>query len=164
MLSHLTVFYRLCFGIYLSHNLIIISFIYQRRRVWMVENPLEVIIFALGITVISLLCAALLAIFVELPPLTLERKLFMRIRKNVAIRRNDEGNLTVSECGKSMQNFKRKIDSGSRYVFYHFLIDRKINTVTVYQHEMDWMMKMIQCKHYQKFYQHKKQKIKLKIG
>uniref|UniRef100_A0A914YQK4 Nose resistant-to-fluoxetine protein N-terminal domain-containing protein n=1 Tax=Panagrolaimus superbus TaxID=310955 RepID=A0A914YQK4_9BILA len=95
---------RLCFGIYLSHELIIILFVYQRRRVWMIENPLEIITFALGVTVLSTLCAAFLAIFVELPPLTLERKLFMRIRKNVALRRNDDGNLTVSECGKSMRS------------------------------------------------------------
>lgn len=105
-------FFRLCFGIYLSHELLIISSVYQRRRVWMIEGPNEIITFALGIAVLSILCAILLAIFVELPPLILERILFMRLRRNIALKKNDDGQLTVSEAAQSLYTLKNSRKKG----------------------------------------------------
>ncbi|CAD5225877.1 unnamed protein product [Bursaphelenchus okinawaensis] len=71
---------RLGYGIYLTHELLIIYFVFSRRTAWNVTSLWDVVQLSLSVFTLSIVLAFVLAILVELPPLTTERKLLMTAR------------------------------------------------------------------------------------
>ncbi|CAD5231054.1 unnamed protein product [Bursaphelenchus xylophilus] len=71
---------RLGYGIYLTHELLIIFIVFSRRTAWNVTSLMDVVQLALSVFCFSIGLAFVLAILIELPPLTAERKLLMTTR------------------------------------------------------------------------------------
>uniref|UniRef100_A0A1I8EZ96 NRF domain-containing protein n=1 Tax=Wuchereria bancrofti TaxID=6293 RepID=A0A1I8EZ96_WUCBA len=74
------VFSRLSYGFYLSHEPVLLYFIWTRRSAIIALSPSYFIIFAIEISVLSLFIASLIAFIIEIPPLMIERKIFKTIR------------------------------------------------------------------------------------
>uniref|UniRef100_A0A183GZ56 Acyl_transf_3 domain-containing protein n=1 Tax=Onchocerca flexuosa TaxID=387005 RepID=A0A183GZ56_9BILA len=85
-----TFFSRLSYGFYLSHEPVLLYFIWTRRSAIMPLSPYYFIIFALKMSLLSLLPASLIAFIIEIPPLIIERKIFKTIRARVASNDADE--------------------------------------------------------------------------
>ncbi|VDK63965.1 unnamed protein product [Onchocerca ochengi] len=85
-----TFFSRLSYGFYLSHEPVLLYFIWTRRSAIMPLSPYYFIIFALKMSMLSLLPASLIAFIIEIPPLIIERKIFKTIRAHVASNEADE--------------------------------------------------------------------------
>ncbi|KAM3717948.1 Nose resistant to fluoxetine protein [Dirofilaria immitis] len=86
-----TFFSRLSYGFYLSHEPILLYFIWTRRSAIMPLSSYHFIIYAIEISLLSLLPASLIAFMIEIPPLIIERKIFKTIRARITTNEaNDE--------------------------------------------------------------------------
>ncbi|CAG9534800.1 unnamed protein product [Cercopithifilaria johnstoni] len=85
-----TVFSRLSYGFYLSHEPILLYFIWTKRSPMMPLSAYYFIIFAMEISMLSLLAASLIAFIIEIPPLIIERKIFKTIRTRIASNKTDD--------------------------------------------------------------------------
>ncbi|VDO21480.1 unnamed protein product, partial [Brugia timori] len=92
-------FSRLSYGFYLSHEPVLLYFIWTRRSAIMAFSPFYFITFAMEISVLSLFFASLIAFIIEIPPLMIERKIFKTIRARAV---SDEAN---NEREGKEQNF-----------------------------------------------------------
>ncbi|CAI2317547.1 unnamed protein product [Caenorhabditis sp. 36 PRJEB53466] len=77
----LVVLSRLSFGVYLSHEPILLYYLNTLRQPMSPSSFADFFFIALSVYILSLACAFFIAIAVEVPLLTLERKIFMTIRK-----------------------------------------------------------------------------------
>uniref|UniRef100_A0A914VJY9 Nose resistant-to-fluoxetine protein N-terminal domain-containing protein n=1 Tax=Plectus sambesii TaxID=2011161 RepID=A0A914VJY9_9BILA len=72
---------RLGFGVYLIHEPLVLWFVWTQRTALMPHSMMHFMPFAIAIAALSWLLAIPMAVFVEAPPLTLERLLFKTVRR-----------------------------------------------------------------------------------
>uniref|UniRef100_A0A0R3RR95 NRF domain-containing protein n=1 Tax=Elaeophora elaphi TaxID=1147741 RepID=A0A0R3RR95_9BILA len=103
-------FSRLCYGFYLSHEPILLYFIWTRRSAMMPVSSYYFVAFALEISLLSLLAASLIAFIIETPPLVIERKIFKTIRTHVKLNGIDEETKLSDTDQKSTVQLYRQHD------------------------------------------------------
>ncbi|VDK86006.1 unnamed protein product [Litomosoides sigmodontis] len=94
-----TFFSRLSYGFYLSHEPILLYFIWTRRSPIMPSSAYHFIVVAIEISLLSLLASFLIAFIIEIPPLIIERKLFKTIRTRIAPNQTCEENKQNDQLG-----------------------------------------------------------------
>ncbi|MCP9262434.1 BMA-OAC-9 [Dirofilaria immitis] len=93
-----TFFSRLSYGFYLSHEPILLYFIWTRRSAIMPLSSYHFIIYAIEISLLSLLPASLIAFMIEIPPLIIERKIFKTIRARITTNEANDETKKMMQC------------------------------------------------------------------